>query len=246
MAAPRFWSEIEAFRDKYTRRQALPWTHAVNHRLGVLITLLLGRMAITPNMVTVAGLMLYAPIALLVASLKSPVGAWPAVVVLLGWQLAFTLDCADGQLARVRGGGTPFGAWLDQILDFLGHVSVITSLVIFLSRALSLDATAAILLVSFAAGANLLLLFAAAERTLLLGSEPAVARSRSPWVEVLTRGRYLTDYGFFLFLAAGLLAFPRALLWLLLLHAGVASLTVLGQLGLNWRSQDLPRKSPAE
>src|SRR2546430_5933024 len=39
------------------------------------------------------------------------------------WQVAFCLDCADGQLARARGTSNAFGALLDQVSDFVGHVA---------------------------------------------------------------------------------------------------------------------------
>lgn len=40
------------------------------------------------------------------------------------WQLAFALDCADGQLARATSRQSPFGGWLDVACDFGRTVSV--------------------------------------------------------------------------------------------------------------------------
>jgi phosphatidylglycerophosphate synthase len=40
-----------------------------------------------------------------------------AVVVTLLLVLGYGLDSADGQLARLRGGGSPLGEWLDHMID---------------------------------------------------------------------------------------------------------------------------------
>ena len=72
--------------------------------------------AVTPNQVTI------------VSAAVSLVAAWGLAVpgfrlfgaVLL--QLAFVLDCLDGQLARHRGLGSSFGAWLDQLTDRLRDI----------------------------------------------------------------------------------------------------------------------------
>ena len=37
-------------------------------------------------------------------------------------QLSFTLDCCDGELARLRGLSSPFGAWFDGLLDRIAEL----------------------------------------------------------------------------------------------------------------------------
>ncbi len=70
----------------------------------------LHRIGITANAVTVLGVLItFAGAALLVA--EQPLAA---LVVLLAGALSDTLD---GQLAKVAGGGTRFGAFLDSTLD---------------------------------------------------------------------------------------------------------------------------------
>jgi len=39
------------------------------------------------------------------------------LVVTIALLLGYALDAADGQVARLRGGGTPAGEWLDHVLD---------------------------------------------------------------------------------------------------------------------------------
>ncbi len=43
---------------------------------------------------------------------------WPVAVVIAALLvLGYALDSADGQVARLRGGGSPAGEWLDHVLD---------------------------------------------------------------------------------------------------------------------------------
>jgi phosphatidylglycerophosphate synthase len=55
-----------------------------------------------------------AGIAMLV--LVAPSG-WMGVAVAVCLVLGYALDSADGQLARLRGGGSPAGEWLDHMVD---------------------------------------------------------------------------------------------------------------------------------
>ena len=72
---------------------------------------------VSANAVTFAGLLITIAGALLVA-LGQP---WPAVVVLLAGTLADTLD---GEIARLSGGGTKLGAFLDSTFDRLSDASL--------------------------------------------------------------------------------------------------------------------------
>ena len=47
-----------------------------------------------------------------------------ALVVSLALVLGYAFDSADGQLARLRGGGSPRGEWLDHVVDSAKNVSV--------------------------------------------------------------------------------------------------------------------------
>ena len=46
-------------------------------------------------------------------------GAWGLVLGVLGVELAYILDCADGQLARLTGRTSPVGSELDFLMDEL-------------------------------------------------------------------------------------------------------------------------------
>lgn len=59
---------------------------------------------------------------------------WVGVLVALGLALGYALDSADGQLARLRGGGTPAGEWLDHLVDAAKTVSIHLAVLVGLFR----------------------------------------------------------------------------------------------------------------
>lgn len=96
-------------------RGAPPYSRWVNRRLGRLLAaaaFLAGR---TPNQVT----MLSAASTLVALVLVATVHPswWLGIVVSFLLLLGYALDSADGQLARLRGGGTKSGEWLDHVVD---------------------------------------------------------------------------------------------------------------------------------
>jgi CDP-diacylglycerol--glycerol-3-phosphate 3-phosphatidyltransferase len=79
---------------------------------------------VTPNAVTVAGLVLVVIASVLI---------WQRELMLGAGLLAIgaALDAVDGGLARARGGGTPFGAFLDSTLDRTGEAVAYVGIVAF-------------------------------------------------------------------------------------------------------------------
>lgn len=68
---------------------------------------------VTPNVLTVFAFVLG-----LGAAACFAFGEWPYLIAgAVLFHLSFTVDCMDGKLARVRGGGNLFGGWLDYICD---------------------------------------------------------------------------------------------------------------------------------
>ena len=79
---------------------------------------------ITPNQITVLSLVIGISSGALFV-----VGCWPAFLagaILL--QIAFILDCADGQLARSRGEMSRAGGWLDTATDIFKNFSIFLGL----------------------------------------------------------------------------------------------------------------------
>ncbi|MQY07172.1 CDP-alcohol phosphatidyltransferase family protein [Actinomadura macrotermitis] len=78
-----------------------------------LVRVTANRTNITPNQLTVGALLLG-----LAAGGCFAVGSWPYLLLgALLYHLSFTLDCMDGKIARLKGTGSVFGAWLDYIFD---------------------------------------------------------------------------------------------------------------------------------
>jgi phosphatidylglycerophosphate synthase len=91
------------------------YMRVVNRRLGRALACVGALVGATANQVTaLSGLVALAGVAL-VAGVD--VGLPGAVAALLLMQLAFALDSADGQLARLTGRGSPAGEWLDHVVD---------------------------------------------------------------------------------------------------------------------------------
>ena len=87
----------------------------VNRRIGRYLAAWSFRRGLLPNQVTfISAILTFASIAAL--ALVRPSG-WLAVVVTVGLLAGYAFDSADGQLARLRGGGTPSGEWLDHVVD---------------------------------------------------------------------------------------------------------------------------------
>lgn len=91
------------------------YSSRVNRPAGRWLAALAARLRFTPDQITWAS----ALVSLVGVVLIAVPTATPLTGVLAGLALmaAFALDSADGQLARLRGGGTPAGEWLDHVVD---------------------------------------------------------------------------------------------------------------------------------
>jgi phosphatidylglycerophosphate synthase len=98
-----------------TSKGAPAYSRFVNRPLGRSIAaaaFLLGR---TPNQVTAVSAAFSALAIVLLAAVRP---SWPlGIAVALALVLGYAFDAADGQLARLRGGGSPAGEWLDHMVD---------------------------------------------------------------------------------------------------------------------------------
>lgn len=96
---------------------------ATGHRLGL-----------APTALTLVNLTVALATSATVIGLAGPVadGTVPAwlvgLVALVGWQLAYAFDCADGQLARATGATSAAGARTDILCDIAAHVGLVTAL----------------------------------------------------------------------------------------------------------------------
>ena len=100
---------------KAAARSAPAYSRFVNRKLGRYLAAWAYRAGLSPDAVTgISAALTFAGIALL--ALVPPVW-WSGVLVCLLLVLGYAFDSADGQVARLRGGGSPAGEWLDHMVD---------------------------------------------------------------------------------------------------------------------------------
>ena len=104
------------------------YSRFVNRKLGRVLAALAFHARLTPNAVTgLSALATFSGIAVL-ALVRPTWGTGVVVAALL--VLGYALDSADGQLARLRGGGSPAGEWLDHMVDSLKMASLHLALLV--------------------------------------------------------------------------------------------------------------------
>ena len=103
-------------------RGAPAYSIYVNRPLGRLIAAAAYRAGLTPNQVTAISATLTFTAILLLALVPSGLLMGIAVTVLLA--LGYAFDSADGQVARLRGGGSAAGEWLDHVVDAVKVVTL--------------------------------------------------------------------------------------------------------------------------
>lgn len=87
----------------------------VNRPLGRLLAAVAFHRGMTPDAVTATSAAF--TFSAITAIALAPHTWWVGVLVALGLVVGYALDSADGQLARLRGGGSPAGEWLDHMVD---------------------------------------------------------------------------------------------------------------------------------
>ncbi len=103
-------------------RNAPAYSRWVNRPLGRRIAAAAYLRGMTPDQVTgISACLTVVGLAFLVTAQPA---FWVGVVVSLALVLGYAFDSADGQLARLRGGGSPRGEWLDHVVDSAKNVSV--------------------------------------------------------------------------------------------------------------------------
>jgi phosphatidylglycerophosphate synthase len=110
------------------------FSEALSQRLGARIAVFAHRHRLAPTVLTVANLGLSCLVSFVVVAAAGPVAldqvwAWPiGLLALVGWQLAYALDCADGQLARVTGQTSAAGGRVDVLCDVAGQIALVAAL----------------------------------------------------------------------------------------------------------------------
>ncbi len=125
----------------------VPWyMRVVNRSLGRVLAAAAAQTRATPDHLTAASFVAFLGGAGLIAAVSPGIGMSIAAMLLL--QLGFALDSADGQLARLRGTGSPAGEWLDHVVDAARHLLFHLAVLIGLYR--FTDVSDAVLLIPLA------------------------------------------------------------------------------------------------
>ncbi|SEO79270.1 CDP-alcohol phosphatidyltransferase family protein [Trujillonella endophytica] len=171
------------------------YSRFVNRRLGRLFAALAFHAGLTPNAVTaLSATCTAAGIALVATTSPSvPMGLAVAACLVLG----YALDAADGQLARLRGGGSPAGEWLDHMVDAAKASGLHVGVAIGLYRFADVDAV--VLLVPLGYAVVDAVTYFATMLNEALRAQHGVATRAAPTAGPVGIGRSLmtlpTDYG---------------------------------------------------
>jgi phosphatidylglycerophosphate synthase len=109
------------------------FTETINQRVGAVAAVIAERAGAPPTILTLTNLVIGVGTSIAVAALAPALsdGRIPAMpvglVALVLWQLAYSLDCADGQLARVTGQGSPAGARIDVLCDVASQIALVAA-----------------------------------------------------------------------------------------------------------------------
>lgn len=117
---------------KAAARGAPAYSRFVNRRLGRRLAARAAVAGLSPNAVTgISAAFTMTGIAVLaMAPLGTPTGVLVTMLLLTG----YAFDSADGQLARLRGGGSPAGEWLDHVVDAIKVSALPLGLFVGLAR----------------------------------------------------------------------------------------------------------------
>jgi len=110
---------------KITRKETIKYTDFISNyfyqQLAFLVTTLLIKTKITPNIVTLISL---------IFGLLSAISIYKhyTILAILFLNISFILDCVDGQIARVKKLESNFGMWLDNISDRVVENSIVLAI----------------------------------------------------------------------------------------------------------------------
>jgi phosphatidylglycerophosphate synthase len=236
---------LSAAADIYRRTRKpndIVWNRLVARPLAALLVVPLARTSVTPNQITFATL----PVFLAGAAIMAFLPSWGALVAGAAIiELSYVLDCADGQLARLKGMSSPVGAHLDFLMDELKAFSLIAAIAVRLwlpahDPRWLLEGLAGLVIV---AGAISLTTFvrrpeyaaatgvAVSQGTGDYGegfAQPAAPSRRSPLAIIEAVGRFIVHYPSHIWLVALANRMDLFLHAYLVMHAGYAARALLG------------------
>ncbi|MEV7631669.1 CDP-alcohol phosphatidyltransferase family protein [Microbacterium sp. NPDC089318] len=182
------------------------YSRFVNRPIGRVLAAFAYRFGLRPDQVTLlSALATFTGIALI--ALAPPTAAMPLLIVLL-LVLGYALDSADGQLARLRGGGSPQGEWLDHVVDATKIATMHLAVLVCWWRFYAVDAQLLLIPLAFQVISSVFFFGVILTELLRRGSSSPQSRSRSYRTSPLYSLLVLpADYGLLIVLFA-LLGIP--------------------------------------
>jgi len=117
---------VDAYRRTRKPKDIL-WNRFVARPLAAVVVVPLAHTRISPNQVTLATLVVF----LAGAAVMAFVPGWGALVGSAAIiEFSYVLDCADGQLARLKGTSSPVGAHLDFLMDELKAFALVAAIAV--------------------------------------------------------------------------------------------------------------------
>jgi hypothetical protein len=110
-----------------------PLNRYLYHPLAERLARLLLPTPVSANAVSIGGGLLICAAAWSYTTLAWPIGAMFGLALHMSWHV---LDGADGDLARMRGGGSPIGELIDGLADHIGHIVLYVALAAFLAQSI--------------------------------------------------------------------------------------------------------------
>ncbi len=121
---------VEAIRTVYRdsrKTEDIAWNTYVARPLAAILVYMLQPTPLTPNQVTFLGAAIFVAAAAVFVAIPGPTGFLIAALIV---QISYLFDCADGQLARIKGMTSEVGAYLDFLMDEFKALLLITAVAI--------------------------------------------------------------------------------------------------------------------
>jgi phosphatidylglycerophosphate synthase len=174
-------------------RGAPAYSVFVNRPVGRVLAAVAYRMGLTPNQVTMVSALFTFTGILLLALVPPSVALGIAVALLLA--LGYAWDSADGQVARLRGGGSMAGEWLDHFVDALKISSLHAAVLIGMARFWSIEPVWLLAPLLFGVVANVTFFGMILNDLLRAKAGAASAHHRGGWSALRSLALLPTDYG---------------------------------------------------
>ena len=184
-------------------------TRCFSQPVGGQLAALAYRLGISPNQLTLMGLILM----LLASLVYMQATEFSLLLAGLLWQLGFAFDCADGQLARAIKTAGPVGAWLDVSCDYLRQTAIGFAILWYLLGVGMLPSLAWISCFVLLSGMSVYLFTA----TLMKVEQPPAIASSGRIDQLRTMLRFIMDTPLFLLLICVLAPLP----WLLCIYVAM-------------------------